>query len=444
MKKSYLTGAIALAMATATTPVFANGLALNEQSASGAGTSYAGRSSNPIDASTIYGNPAGLSRLTHTQASVGGTFIHANTDISHAQGAFGGSSDGDMVPDQKIPYAFFAQPLSDQVSWGIGIYAPFGVESDYENGFGGRMHGLNSKVQVITIQPTLSFKFNDRVAFGFGPTFSRIDGKLTNAIPGAGVAAVAQPLLQQLVASGQLPAAIAQKIGQGLMASPDVGIEVEGHDEAVGYNAGLLVAVTDNLDWGVTYHSKLSFHLDGHTNITNSPAVAKPLGIDLDGHYKASLGITMPESVDTSFTYRLNDWTLMAGATWTRWSRLESIDVQGMPSLLASRAKETLDWEDTLAWQLGAAYQLNDAIVLRTGLSGDPSPTSNEHRNVRIPVGNRHLASLGLGWTPLDNVTVDVAYQHLWEDQAGVNQQTYQAKYKNTADIISAGLTWRF
>lgn len=34
----------------------------------------------------------------------------------------------------------------------------------------GSSHGSYSKVQVITVQPTIAWKINDKVSVGFGPT----------------------------------------------------------------------------------------------------------------------------------------------------------------------------------------------------------------------------------------------------------------------------------
>lgn len=418
MKRIYLQSALAMAVAAATSPALANGLALNEQNASGTGTSYAGRASTPRDASTIYGNPAGLSRLDRAQVSGGAAFIHAKTDISDAQGAFPGTNHGDMVPDSTVPFAYYAQPLNDKIHVGLGLYVPFGVESDYEKTFQGRYEGLHSLVQVVTVQPTLSYEINDRVSIGGGPTFNRIDGKLTSAVPG-------------------------YAFNPALASAPDTFVNIEGHDEAVGYNLGMLVAVTDNLDWGLTYHSKVDYTLDGHTNISNAPVPG------LDGHYDASLDITMPESVDTSVTYRLNRWTLYAGTTWTRWSRLQSIEVKNGGLAAPYQADfgtvgEELNWNDTWSYALGAAYQLNPQWQLRTGFAVDPSPTTNEDRTVRIPVGNRKSVSLGAGWSPTADLTVDLAYAYLWEDRAAVHQTTYSADYENSAQGVSAQVTYRF
>jgi long-chain fatty acid transport protein len=58
MKKVMLKTTISLAVALASTQIFASGFALNEQSISGMGTGFAGRSSSADDASTVFGNPA--------------------------------------------------------------------------------------------------------------------------------------------------------------------------------------------------------------------------------------------------------------------------------------------------------------------------------------------------------------------------------------------------
>ena len=68
MKKAMLKTSLGVAVALASSQLFAAGFALNEQSVSGMGTGFAGRSSSAEDASTVYGNPAGMSRLKRERA----------------------------------------------------------------------------------------------------------------------------------------------------------------------------------------------------------------------------------------------------------------------------------------------------------------------------------------------------------------------------------------
>src|SRR5690554_2080090 len=319
IKHAWFKTTLAIAVASASCQLMANGLAINEQSVSGMGTSFAGRSSAAQDASTIFGNPAGMSRLQRAEISGGLAAIWADTDIdASAANTAPGTNKGDIAPDAQVPFAYYVRPLDEKWHFGLGLYVPFGVISDYEKSFQGRDHGLYSKVQVTTLQPTVSYRINDRVAVGFGPTINKIDGKLTSN-PTASLGA------------------------------PDAYVRIKGDDIGYGFNLGVLVDVTDRLAWGLSYRSKVDYELEGTITVTDF----NPL---FDGSFKGSLDITMPESVDTSVTYKANDkWTLYAGSTWTRWSRLKEIEAVHT-GLLPTR--EALNWENTWSHAIGVAYQV--------------------------------------------------------------------------------------
>lgn len=173
MKKIMLKTTLGLAVTLASTQLFASGFALNEQSISGMGTGFAGRSSIADDASTVFGNPAGMSRLKRQQVTGGFAAIDASTDINDASGTQSGTNKGDMVPLTGVPMGYYVKPIDDQWAFGLGVYAPFGLITDYENGFQGRSFGSKSEVKVVTFQPTVSYAFNDKVSIGFGPTIDR-------------------------------------------------------------------------------------------------------------------------------------------------------------------------------------------------------------------------------------------------------------------------------
>lgn len=413
MKTTWLKTAIAIAAGALSTQALAAGFALNEQSISGMGTSFAGRSSSADDATTLFGNPAGMSRLKREEVSFGVAAIHAKTDIKNTSGFPGnGSNDGDMVPTTAVPMGYYVQPIDDKWAVGVGVYVPFGLITDYEGGFAGRYHGDYSEVRVITVQPTVSYRFNEKLSIGFGPTINRIDGQLESAVP-----------------TGR---------------APDSRVKIKGDDTAVGFNFGVLYEITPQTRAGLTYHSKVDYKLEGDTKF--SGAAFGPLA----GKYDASLDLETPESIDVSITHELNDqWTLYGGAMRTRWSRLEAIVVENEGAAPLSVISEEQDWHDTWSYALGAAYKLNKQWTLRTGLAFDQSPTNNTHRSPRIPTGDRTAVSFGLAWNPTDDVTVDLAYSYLWEEDTKIrhtNSQglSYNATYENSAHGFGAALSYRF
>ncbi|WP_248806971.1 OmpP1/FadL family transporter [Pseudomonas sp. MWU13-2100] len=426
MKKVMLKTTLSLSVALASTQLLASGFALNEQSISGMGTGYAGRSSSAEDASTIYGNPAGMSLLKRDQVTAGVAAIDASSDIKTVRGGPpGGTSDGDMVPFTSVPNAFFVKQLGNGWALGLGAYAPFGLITDYESSASGRYYGQKSEVKVVTLQPTVSYAFNDMVSVGFGPTINRISGELSSATP------------------------FAPTFGRN-----DGSVDVKGDDTAIGYNIGVIVQPTDTTRLGLTYHSKVSYTLDGHTSITGVG-----FGPFNGTRYKGSLDITTPENVDFSITQKLDDqWTVYAGSTWTRWSRLKDITInnQGVSAGLGGSAgpigtiTEQQNWHDTWASAIGVSYRVNKEWVLRSGLSVDQAPTNNTDRSVRIPTGDRRAISFGAGYSPTDDLTIDVALSYLKEEDVNVNLNNpqkggvYTAKYENSAWGYGLGMTYKF
>lgn len=420
MSKRLLKTGLAVAITATSGHGFASGFALNEQSISGMGTSFAGRSSSAEDASTVFGNPAGMARLKREEVYVGAAVIHAQSDISRASANAGpatlsGSNDGDMVPSTGVPMGYYVKPLDDKVAFGLGIYVPFGLMTDYERTFQGRYHADKSYVRVITVQPTLSYRFNEQLSVGFGPTFNHIEGELTSSV-----------------------------LNPTSLGSNDGKVKVKGDDTAVGFNLGVLYKFTPGTRAGITYHSRVKYELEGDTRVSGHGALAA-----IAGKYDANLGLTTPESVDMSITHQLTDaLTLYAGSTWTRWSRFKEIRVENDSAALPVIVEEQ-NWHDTWAHAVGLSYRLNPQWTLRTGIAVDQSPTNNVDRSARVPSGDRTIFSVGAGWSPNQDMTIDVAYSYLQEESVDVNQQSstrgdYHARYKNSAHGLGASLSYRF
>ncbi|WP_322528857.1 outer membrane protein transport protein [Salinicola sp. LHM] len=433
--------AIALAGMAASGQVFAASFQLQEQSVSGQGTSWAGRASNVQDASIVYGNPAGMSFLDRAQITAGADLIDASADIDETSGtqpavtgvgAGGpvigavpsqGSNDGDMIPHKAIPFGYYVQPINDRWTFGLGAYVPFGLVTDYDDDFQGRYFGNYSEVEVFTVQPTLSYRFSDQFAIGVGVTWNHINGELESKTP------------------NPLPATMG---GTG-----DGTVNVEGDDDAWGYNIGMIYKPVESTTLGLTYHSKVDFDLDGDVDYENVFNAANPLSPTTTTS-DAGLAITLPETIDFSVTHQLDDrWTLMAGASYIRWSRFDEISVNVGSDAPTGDIVEEQKYDDVWQYRAGLSYRVNPQWILRTGIGYDESPINDEHRSPRVPSADRTLVSIGAGWTPIDDLTIDAAYSYIWEDRADVDLQdangtSYHAEYDNSLNLFGLQATYRF
>lgn len=439
-KFNKLTWAVAVAAAAFASQANAGGYQINEQSVSGQGYGHAGRSSNVNDATIVFGNPAGMSFLDRAQLTAGGTYLHVKTDIDNASATrngvpvhTNGTAEGDIVPGTLVPFAFYAHPVNEQLAFGFGVYAPFGSKTEYEDSFVGRNLGNYTELRVMSAQPTVSYRFNDQWSVGAGITYNRVDGELHRRVP-----------------TSQNP-------------MTDLDARVEGDDDGWGYNLGVIFQPVPETTLGLTYRSKVDYTLTGDfraattNNLPGLPGVPGPIpaGTELNRR-DAKLDLTTPETINFSVTQQMSDrLKLMAGASWTRWSRFDEIRVVdpnnpgGDPITL-----EQQDYTNAWAYALGGEYQLNPQLALRAGVTLDFTPTSDQFRSARIPSDDRRIFSVGAGWSPTDDLTLDFAYSYLSErsthvdqlrrDAGGLITSSYTADYKNEAHGFGAQLTYRF
>lgn len=208
---------------------------------------------------------------------------------------------------------------------------------------------------------------------------------------------------------------------------------------------------------GLTYRSKVDYSLEG--DFTASSPALDQLGIGTVTD-DATLDLTTPETVNFSVTQQMTEkLKLMFGASWARWSQFDKILVEG--STRGEITNEVQNYSNSWAFAVGGEYQLNPQWALRAGLSLDQTPSNDEHRSVRIPSDDRRIFSLGAGWTPMDDLTVDLAYSYLTERSTSIDQEKtdgftvagqqtppvtsrYSADYKNEAHGFGAQLTYRF
>lgn len=412
----------------------AAGFALNETSASAAGTAYAGRGSNAEDASIMAANPAGIALLDQMEVTGGFGLVVPKGEFS-GSGTFvgnpvtGKTSTDDFLKTAFIPFGYFSMPTNDRFSFGLGMYAPFGAESNYPDDWTGRYLADETMVKAINLQPTVSYKFTDEFSVGVGVFGSYADGKLTRSVPDL---AMNQP-------------------GAG-----DFYSNMEGDGWGVGWTVGAIWQPIQSTTLGLSYRSHVKHTLKGDAKINHVGTGVKA------AEEKATLGITLPESINLSVTHQINNrWTASAGATWTRWSRFEELKIesdQGSGPISGSNGVLTYvpeNWKNVWALAVGASYKYSDQLTLKAGYAFDQSPVKNNYRTARIPDSNRNWLTVGVKYTFAKDWTIDAAYGYMMAASAKINEQGHNSDgsqnplnlkgdYDLQAHVFSASITKRF
>lgn len=436
--------AIVLIDAVSMSTANAAGFTLIEQSASGMGNAFAGAAAVAEDASTIFFNPAGMAYLSDNQLVIAVHAISPSAEFSNnasrtisAVGtptAMRGSDGGDTGELAFIPNIYFAKAVSDTIHLGIGINTPFGLKTEYDNGWVGRYSAVKSEVKTININPAISFKASDHFSVGAGLNLQRTEATLTNALD---FGTICYGLVGPATCSGVLHLT---------PQNADGGVSIKGDDWGWGYNLGVIFQPSQASRIGVAYRSQIHYTLEGRVTFSNVPgalAAAMP-----DGSVTAKL--VLPDTLSASIAHKLDDqWELLADATWTHWDKFKQLRV--VRSSGTQLLNQPENWENTMRYSLGASYRYNENLKLRAGIAYDESPVLDDFRTPRIPDNDRTWLSLGASYKLSPSSSVDAGYTHLFVKDATLTQGAVgtttgqlSGQYDSNVNILSAQYTYTF
>lgn len=465
--RSVLVAALSLGAGSAAHAAF---FQLAENSPAGMGNAFAGGAASAHDASTVWYNPAGLTRLQGQELVVGGYLIAPSIKadrVSASTVAFppvpfpapyaagsstiSGGNGGDVGESALVPNFYYAHQHSDRLRFGLGVNVPFGLATDYANDWAGRYHADRSEIMTLNINPALAYKVSEVFSVGAGINYQQLDATLSQAVDfGSICAAVALQAGNPALLCGT----------QGSQASSGKA-KVEADDDAWGYNLGFLWNLSPGTRLGLHYRSKLEYDLEGDfdvsqpSGVTVSPVVTGATGL-VDSNAKAD--VTLPATLSLSTFVQLNPtWAVMGDITRTYWSDLPELRIEFDSAQNDSLV--TLDLKDVNRYSLGVTYSPSGAWVYRAGIALDQTPTPNaEVRTPRLPDEDRLWLSLGAGYKPSDTLQFDFAYTYITVDDAKIeksagslaaqNENTFRgnlsASYEANTQILSAQARWRF
>lgn len=397
------------------------GFGLSEQNASSLGNAFAGAAAVAENASTIYANPAGMVHVKGRQLSVAAHAIipsssFHNTNSVKAGPAPLGNEGGDIGDLALLPSLYYSQEINPSLFMGIGISTPFGLKTDYDSQWIGRFQALKSELKTININPAMAYQVNEKLAIGGAVSAMWAQAELTKAL----------------------------NTGTG-----DT-VKVKGEDWGFGFNLGAMYQATPDTRLGLAYRSQVKQKLDGTS--ASSYHQLDPTLNTLNTGITADL--TLPESLSISVLSHLNaKWEIIADATWTGWSRFQELKVvrdNGTPLINTSE-----NWHDTMRYSIGANYQCNEKLKLRTGIAFDEEAISDQYRTARIPGNDRTWLAAGASWQAFEHDSIDVGYAHVFIKDASVNDNqntpskgvvngNLVGQYQGQVDILSVQYNHQF
>ena len=401
----------------------AAGFYIQEQSVKGLGTSFAGSTTSIDDASTLYFNPAGMTKLDGAQINAGVHLLIPSADLTDTGttvpfGAAVGADDGGNPYDPSpVPNLFAVTPLDfigqENVWVGIGVTAPFGLGSDYGDNWFGRFDSTETELMTINVQPSVAIQATDWLSIGGGVDIQYADAELKSvANPGT---------------------------GEGIST-------LKGDDITVGYNVGVLVEPIENTEVAAHYRSAISHTLDGRISFFNGTAS----NFDEGG----SADLDLPDIATFGAAHQITPQTrIMGQATWFGWNNFE--EIQAVRDSGTAVAPIVQNYQTTWAFAIGVEHDLNEDWTVRAGYQFDETPTTDEFRTSRTPDGDRNWFSGGATYSVNDRLDLDFAATYIDVDDGVINvnrnaatpaiaRSDVRANTDGYVGIVAIGLNYKF
>ncbi|AKJ27342.1 OmpP1/FadL family transporter [Caldimonas brevitalea] len=402
--------AVALALASAVGGAGASGLVFGTQSASNMGVANAGAAA-VFDASTIFTNPAGLTRLKGTQVSGALNLVFPDGSFTDSGSTTGtgrpiqGETKAEFSSSVIVPHAYASHELQPGLVAGIGLFVPYGSATEYDDNWTGRYHSTESELKSVNLNPSIAWKANEQWSVGGGISLQYVKGRISKAID------------------------FGSQIGGPAAANPafDGNVTVTGDDWGFGFNLGVMFEPTPDTRIGAAYRSKIKHKVTGDADFTlpqalaSNPAVAARFA-DTD----ARLDLTMPESLTVHAFHQIDArWAIMGDITHTRHSRLQELRIKLRGN---NDSVVPTDWKDATRYSIGATYKYNEALTLRAGLAYDESPEDDQNRIANIPDNDRTWIAGGASYAFDANRTLDVALAYVKLKDSSIAQQDVASK----------------
>lgn len=352
--------AVAMMVAGAfATQTYAAGFQLSEQSAIQMGRAMAGAGVVGDDLSAVHYNPAGMTLLSGTRMQATGTWVAVNLDYKGDSG----QSENGRLKGQTIPAGFITHQINDSLWAGLGLTVPYGMGTEYGEGWEGKSRGTESMILTFDINPNLAWKVNDMLSVGGGISLQYAKAELG--------------------------------MGMGPMQA-----NVKGDSWAWGWNVGLMFQPVETVRLGLAYRSHIAHNAEGHTDVKGLQNLTSDMKVR----------IKTPDTVTLSATWEATDALRLSGtARWSKWSNFRSLNVQNL-DLAGAKLGTTVvenNWDDTWFFSVGADYKLNGQWTVRGGVAYDQGPVENQYRMAVIPDTDRVWFSGGASYKYTDNLTFD-------------------------------------
>jgi long-chain fatty acid transport protein len=411
-----------LLVALAINLALAGGVYLYEIGTPDVGLAAAGYAARAQDPSTVFTNPAGMTRLERSELQIGVQPLYAHTRFNADSTTTTNGPDGDGSAWLPAGSIFYAHSLSRDLKIGVGVLGYFGLGLEYEDDWAGRYYVQEVTLQALGFQPAVACRVTDWLAIG------------------AGVVALYGVLDEKVAINNIDP-----NRGDGRL-------KIHDEDWTFQANLGVLLEPWKGTRFGLTYLSAADLDFEDKPQFNNlGPGLDALLGSRGLLTSKLDLSMTMPQAVMFSAYHELTKrLAVMGNLGWQDWSQFGKVDVQVAAEDTTSLTVDR-NYKDTWHVAFGVQYRVVDSWLLSTGIAYDSSMVDDEDRTPDLPSGAAWRFGLGARYDWSQQLALGLSYELLWmgDLDMSLNRGPLAGRVEGSYDdaaihFICFNVNWKF
>ncbi|MEM6987011.1 MAG: outer membrane protein transport protein [Pseudomonadota bacterium] len=404
---------------TASTIVYAGGYRVSLQGQRAQGMGHTGVALTD-SAETVFFNPGSTALLESDREFTGGlNLLNATSKYQNANTGTRAETDSGIATPLNL---YYNRRINDKLSWGFGIYTPYGSSVEWDTDWAGS-HLVNEiELASVFFQPTLGYRVNDAVSVGFGPALV-VGGVEFNR---------------------NLSTSLVDENGN----RANVTLEAS-EVTSYGFNFGLLATVTDRLNAGINYRSKVDLEARGESaTFSNVPASLQ--GTFTNTTFDADL--VLPAELTVGLAYDISDKTTFAfdvnRAYWSDYEELRIEFANSVPTSVNPR-----NYKDANTVRLGLSHKRDDKWTLRGGYYIDKTPVRDGYFAPETPRPDSTGFTLGATYQSSPKLAYDFSFLYLRFPETDNSYDFYvengtttpfAGTYLTNAYNVGFGLTYRY
>ena len=391
--------------------MFAGGFQVNLQGQKQTGMGHAGIGLALDNAALVF-NPGALIFVDSLGSfSAGASFIIPRTVFLDPNSTYVAQTINHTGTPLSV-YANFKIKKNSPLTFGFGLYNPFGSRVQWEDDWKGQFLLREISLKTFFYQPTLSYKITEKLGIGVGYIFANGDFSLRKGVP-----------IQDSLGN----------YGEATLAGKATG---------KGFNAGVYYKLNEKFSVGLNYRSAVKVKVEnGTADFSSAQTVSQYFQ---DSTFNTQLNLPFMASIGLG--YHLNNKVKIAiDINYVGWKSYDSlnIDFAKNSDKLADVASPRL-YKNTFIFRTGLQYQISEIFCIRAGAYYDQSPVKDGYLTPETPDSDKIGVSTGFSiafkkWLYIDASLLYV--EGLKRTDTNIETQ-FEATYKTKAVIpgINVGI----